>query len=207
MWQYGRQKLRQIGLRGIFAGWSLSFMRDAFGSAVFFSFFEYVKSQAYYSFLTGYYGSLQRQGIDSLSDRGLPLIEPHYALEPCFLMAAGVAASVAQQTIQHPLNTIQNIHVARLEYLDHQATLRPSRKQMLRIYYLAYQETYKRCKRKAARAGGWSRWLYRGFLGNALRQVPSTSAGLVIFELVRRKHADTADAMYLRKDGHDILLR
>jgi hypothetical protein len=207
MWQYGRQKLRQIGLRGIFAGWSLSFMRDAFGSAVFFSFFEYVKSQAYYSFLTGYYGSLQPQGISSLSDRGLPLIEPHYALEPCFLMAAGVTASVAQQTIQHPLNTIQNIHVARLEYLDHQATLRPSRKQMLRIYYLAYQETYKRCKRKAARAGGWSRWLYRGFLGNALRQVPSTSAGLVIFELVRRKHADTADAMYLRQHGHDILLR
>ncbi|KAL2809509.1 mitochondrial carrier domain-containing protein [Aspergillus granulosus] len=208
MWHYGRQKLKQIGMRGIFAGWSLSFMRDAFGSAVFFSFFEYIKSQAYYSFLTSYYGSLQRhQAVHTLSDRGLPLIEPHYALEPCFLMAAGVAASIAQQTIQHPLNAIQNIHVARLEYLDHQATLRPSNKQMLRIYYSAYQETYKRCKRKAARAGGWTRWLYRGFLGNALRQVPSTSAGLVIFELVRRKHADTADAMYLQKDGHDILLR
>ncbi|KAL3466606.1 mitochondrial carrier domain-containing protein [Aspergillus heterothallicus] len=208
LWHYGRQKLKQIGLRGIFAGWSLSFMRDAFGSAVFFSCFEYVKSQAYYSFLTGYYGTLQRfQGAFSLSDRGLPLVEPHYALEPCFLMAAGVAASIAQQTIQHPLNAIQNIHVSRLEYLDHQATLRPSNKQMLRIYYLAYQETFKRCKRKAARSGGWTKWLYRGFLGNAIRQVPSTSAGLVIFELVRRKHADTTDSMYLRDDNHDILLR
>ncbi|KAL2836817.1 mitochondrial carrier domain-containing protein [Aspergillus pseudoustus] len=208
MWHYGRQKLTHIGLRGIFAGWSLSFMRDAFGSAIFFSCFEYIKSQAYYSFLTSYYGSFRCQEVVySLSDCGLPLIEPHYALEPCFLMAAGVTASIAQQTIQHPLNAVQNIHVARLEYLDHQATLRPSNKQMLRIYYLAYQETYKRCKRKATRAGGWTRWLYRGFLGNALRQVPSTSAGLVIFELVRRKHAESVDAMYLREGGRDILLR
>lgn len=211
MWHYGQRKLQQIGIRGIFAGWSLSFLRDSFGSAVFFSSFEYIKSQAYYSFLTRYYGSSSPQKGGYLqssqsSDRGVPLIKPHYALEPCFLLAAGLLASVAQQTIQHPLNVIQNIHIARLEYLDHQAALRPSRRQMLRIYYLAYQETYKRCIRKAARAGGWTRWLYRGFLGNALRQVPSTSAGLVIFELVRRKHASMADATYIRKDGYDILL-
>ncbi|KAL4786674.1 mitochondrial carrier domain-containing protein [Aspergillus varians] len=211
MWQYGQHKLQQIGLRGIFAGWGLSIMRDSFGSAVFFSCFEYVKSQAYYSFLTRYYASQHSHKGGYLqssqsSDRGVPLIKPHYALEPCFLLAAGLVASIAQQTIQHPLNTIQNIHVARLEYLDHQATLGPSNRQMLRVYYLAYQETFKRCRRKATRAGGWARWLYRGFLGNALRQVPSTSAGLVIFELVRRKYANMADATYIRKDGYDILL-
>lgn len=211
MWHYGQHKLHQIGLRGIFAGWSLSALRDSFGSAVFFSFFEYIKSQAYYSFLTRYYGPRYSQMEGYLhqsqsSDRGVPLIKPHYTLEPCFLLAAGLIASVAQQTIQHPINTIQGIHVARLEYLDHQAALRPSNRQMLQIYYLAYQETYKRCKRKAARAGGWARWLYRGFFGSALRQVPSTSAGLVIFELVRRKYASLADSMYIRKDGYDILL-
>ncbi|TPR08399.1 Ribosome associated membrane protein RAMP4 family protein [Aspergillus niger] len=75
MWHYGRHKLNQIGVRGIFAGWGLSFTRDAFGYAVFFSFFEFVKSQAYYSFLTWYYGSRrthyveQSQHIQS-SDRG-----------------------------------------------------------------------------------------------------------------------------------------
>ncbi|PTU20944.1 hypothetical protein P175DRAFT_0509450 [Aspergillus ochraceoroseus IBT 24754] len=211
MWHYGRHKLNQIGLRGVFAGWSLSFLRDAFGAAVFFSVFEYVKSQAYYSFITGYYGSLQPHRVENLqssqsSDRGVPLIKPHYALEPCFLMAAGIAASFAQQTIQHPLNIIQNIHVTRLEHLDHHASLNPSNKQMMRLYYLAYQETYKRCKRKAARAGGWGRWLFRGFLRNTFRQVPSTSAGLVIFELVRRRHANLADATYIQKDGYDILL-
>ncbi|BAE61113.1 unnamed protein product [Aspergillus oryzae RIB40] len=211
MWHYGRHKLKQIGIRGIFAGWSLSFLRDAFGYGVFFSFFEYIKSQAYYSFITGYYGSLRIHDVDELfstqSDgRGVPLIKPHYTLEPCFLMAAGVAASIAQQAIQHPLSMIQNLHVARLEYLDHQASLHPSRRQMLRLYYLAYQETYKRCRKRAKRAGGWRHWLFRGFVRDAIRQVPSTSAGLVIFELVRRKYASLADAVYIQKDGYDILL-
>ncbi|KAF7595127.1 hypothetical protein BBP40_007094 [Aspergillus hancockii] len=210
MWHYGRHKLKQIGVRGIFAGWALSFLRDALGYGVFFSFFEYIKSQAYYSFITGYYGSLHVHRMDeqlsTQSDRGVPLIKPHYTLEPCFLMVAGVAASVAQQIIQHPLSIIQNLHVARLEYLDHQASLHPSRRQMLQLYYLAYRETYKRCEKKATRIGGWRHWLYRGFVRNAIRQVPSTSAGLVIFELVRRKYANLADALYIKKDGYDIFL-
>ncbi|KAJ5164712.1 Mitochondrial substrate/solute carrier [Penicillium coprophilum] len=173
---------------GVFAGWSLSFMRDSLGYAVFFSSFEYIKSQSYYSFITWYYGSLQVDHVDKLSssessDRGVPLIKPHYALEPCFLMMAGVVASIAQQTIQHPLSRIQDLHLGRLEYLDHQASLIPSRQKMIRLYYHAYQETFKRCKRKAVRAGGWRSWLFRGFVGSSLRQVPSTSAGLIIFEL------------------------
>ncbi|KAJ5476950.1 Mitochondrial substrate/solute carrier [Penicillium diatomitis] len=200
MWHYGHQKLKQIGVRGIFAGWSLSFLRDSFGYAIFFSTFEYVKSQSYYSFVTWYYGALRAETVDRLpspgsSDRGVPLIKPHYALEPCFLMMAGVFASVAQQTIQHPIGRVQDLHLGRLEYLDSQASMDPSRRQMLRIYYHAYQETFKRIRRKAARAGGLRAWLYRGFAGSALRQVPSTSAGLVIFELVRRRYASLADAV------------
>lgn len=211
MWHYGHHKLKQIGLRGVFAGWSLSFMRDSLGYAVFFSVFEYIKSQSYYSFITWYYGSLHSNHLDMLpssgsSDRGVPLIKPHYALEPCFLMMAGVVASVAQQAIQHPLSRFQGLHLGRLEYLDHQASLDHSRKQMLRLYYHAYQETWKRCERKAMRAGGWRPWLYRGFVSSAIRQVPSTSAGLVIFELVRRRYASQDDTVHIQKDGYDILL-
>ena len=44
MWSFGWDKLRQIGLRGIFAGWGLSFAKDSLGSAIFFSAFEYVKA-------------------------------------------------------------------------------------------------------------------------------------------------------------------
>ncbi|KAJ6171624.1 hypothetical protein N7470_000691 [Penicillium chermesinum] len=119
---------------------------------------------------------------------------------------AGVVASVAQQAIQHPLSRLQDLHLGRLEYLDHQASLDPSRRQMFRLYYHAYQETFKRCERKAMRAGGWRPWLFRGFVSSSLRQVPSTSAGLVIFELVRRRYASLADAVHIQKDGYDILL-
>ena len=211
MWHYGHEKLRQIGIRGIFAGWGLSFLRDSLGYGIFFSSFEYIKAQAYYAFIPAYYGSLGRQQINRLQtpgsgEKGIPLIRPHYALEPCFLMMAGMVASIAQQAVQHPLSVIQNLHFGRLEYLDHQARIEPSNGRMLRRYYHAYQETYKRCQKKSARAGGWRRWLYRGFAGGAVRQVPSTSAALVIFELVRRKYASLTEVVYIEKDGYKIVL-
>lgn len=210
MWHYGRHKLKQIGVNGIFAGWPLSFLRDSFGCALFFTCFEYIKSQAYYSYITAYYGSPGPYCAGQLSSRpsdpDLPLIKPHYALEPCFLMIAGIVASISQQAIQYPLGMVQNLHFSRLEYLDRQASLHPSRKHILRFYFHAYQETFKRCQKKAAHAGGWRTWLFHGFVRNAIRQVPSTSAGLVVFELVRRKYTNLADAVYIRKDGYGILL-
>ncbi|OJJ44206.1 hypothetical protein ASPZODRAFT_72758 [Penicilliopsis zonata CBS 506.65] len=207
VWQYGRHKLKQIGLRGIFAGWGLSFLRDSFGYALFFSSFEYIKSQAYYSFITRHYGKLDAQYIiTETDDRGITFIRPHYALEPCFLMVAGSVASISQQIIQHPLSKIQKLHFSRLEYLDHQASLDISKKQMLRHYYSAYRETFKRCKKKASRAGGWLQWLYQGFLRSAIRQVPSTSAGLIIFELVCRKYSNPVDALYIQKEDYNIII-
>lgn len=209
MWDYGWKKLREIGVRGIFAGWSLSFLRDSFGYALFFSSFEYIKSQAYYSYIIWYYGSLQRKDpskLAALEEFSKPTIIPHYALEPGFLLSAGVVASFSQQLIQYPLGIMQNLHYGRLEYLDLQAKLRHPGSQMLKHYYHAYQETFKRCQKRATRSGGWLRWLYGGFFRNSIRQVPSTSAGLVIFELMRRKYATAADTVILEKDGFDILL-
>lgn len=43
MWSFGVEKLREIGLCGIFVGWMLLFVKDSFGSVMFFSVFEYVK--------------------------------------------------------------------------------------------------------------------------------------------------------------------
>jgi hypothetical protein len=214
MWQYGKHKLQDIGLRGIFAGWSLSFLRDGIGYGLFFSFFEYMKGQAYYSFVARYYGALQPHLVEKMSftpsatasDRGVPTIKPHYTLEPCFLMLAGVMASLAQQTIQHPLSVLQNLHYGRLESLDHQASLDHSGRQMMRHYYHAYQETFQQSRELAMRAGGWRPFLFSKFMNNTVRQVPSTSAGLLIFELVRRKYGSQTDEIRIRKDGYDILL-
>jgi hypothetical protein len=63
------------------------------------------------------------------------------------------------------------------------------------------------CTAEAKSEGlGLARWLYRGFWWNTIRQVPSTSAGLIIFELIRRKYGFGAEEVRITKDGYDILL-
>ncbi|KAF2090174.1 putative mitochondrial carrier protein [Saccharata proteae CBS 121410] len=215
MWQYAGHKLREIGVRGVFAGWSLSLLKDSFGSGVFFATFEYIKSQAYYGFVTKYYGKYEptfhwhpyKSTIRYENGDGRPTIRPHYMMEPSFILLAGIAASVFQQGIQYPLTEVQNVHYGRLESIDyasHQETKQP--RGMLRMYYRAYEETYKQCRMQAKRLGGWRAWLYKDFFMNTIRQVPSTSAGLIVFEVVRRKYGNDSDAVRIEKDGYDILL-
>ena len=220
MWQYGRGKLHEIGIRGIFAGWGLSFLKDSFGSGIFFCTFEYTKAQAYYRYVRWYYGNLNEPTIDKLAkktgvtateDQPTPLIRPHYALEPGFLMLAGMTASVMQQLVLYPLSTLQTLHYERLEELDKKAvklqqTPSATRGRMLRAYYHAYQATWRQSKLQAVNKGGVPRWLFRGFWWFTIRQVPSTSAGLIIFELVRRKYGLTGDEVKITQDGYDILL-
>ncbi|CAI4213369.1 unnamed protein product [Parascedosporium putredinis] len=229
MWAFSAAKLREIGARGIFAGWGLTFVKDSFGSAVFFSAFEYVKAQSYYKFVRWYYEGLDEDIIDTLARKrphdgdggggGLRIIRPHYAIEPLFLLLAGVGASFAQQIVLHPLNHIQIEHWNHLEDIDEKAQrlrgqprtgslLSRLRSRMFRSYYRAYQETWAQCRAEAAAEGSKSvgRWLYRGFWWNTIRQVPSTSAGLIIFELVRKKYGLTREEVRITKDGYDILL-
>lgn len=212
MWAYGRSKLTEIGPRGIVAGWGLSFVKDSLGFAVFFATFEYVKAQAYYDFVIKYYGDLHGK-LDSplleprLDGTGnVDTIRPHYAIEPVFLTLAGLSASVTQQVIQQPLNLIQSIHYKSLAFLDKQARIDQSKAAMLRSYYSAYRKTYQQCLIHARRSGGWRRWLYRGLFYNTIKMVPSTSAGLLIFEMIRRRYGSEAEAVRIQKDGYEILL-
>ncbi|KAK4203113.1 mitochondrial carrier domain-containing protein [Triangularia verruculosa] len=228
MWTFSREKLAEIGPRGIFAGWGLSLLKDSMGSAVFFSLFEWVKAQGYYGFVGWYYGSLEEDTIVLLSQKrpaGLDgkvfpkkdrltgeverqadgelrmptVIRPHYAIEPAFLLLAGMGASVAQQVVLHPLGHIQSEHWERLEALDAKArklktTEAGNSRRMWKAYRDAYRVTWGECAAEATAAGlNMRQWLYRGFWWNTLRQVPSTSAGLIIFELVRRKYGFGGD--------------
>ncbi|KIW01057.1 uncharacterized protein PV09_07571 [Verruconis gallopava] len=212
MWHYAYQKLKSIGPQGVFAGYSLSLVKDAVGCALFFSTFEYVKAQIYYGFLTRWYGKMDAAtvfGLQRSADRHegkKPIIRPHYMIEPTFLLLAGVGASVAQQVVQHPITRVQDVHYQRLESIDYAAQLENRKRSMFRLYYHAYEKTYEQCRRQARREGGWRRWLYRDFLWTTIRQTPSTSAGLIVFEIVRRKYADSSDVVRIRKDGYDILL-
>ncbi|KAI1160999.1 mitochondrial carrier domain-containing protein [Nemania serpens] len=226
MWSFSADKLREIGVRGVFAGWGLSFMKDSFGSAVFFSTFEYVKAQSYYNFIKWYYSGLNQDTVYDIARRrpvsqeeNKPvLITPHYAIEPMFLLLAGISASSAQQVILHPLTHVQVKHWDHLEDLDAKAEKvrgaaaanpdKPRRRwRMLRAYYHAYQETWTQCASEAAsERKGIIRWLYRGFWWNTIRQVPSTSAGLIIFELVRRKYGSHDEPVRVAGDNYEILL-
>ena len=251
LWSFSADKLGEIGVRGIFAGWGLSFVKDSCGNAVFFSTFEYVKAQCYYSFVTWYYGGLNEEVVDLLARkrparraearsevRGEPsyvdgwggggdgnddsevvVIRPHYAIEPMFLLLAGISASFAQQLLLHPLTHVQVKHWDHLEDLDAKAAKlrapraaaapdqRRRRWRMLRAYYHAYQETWSHLATEAASQGRSPlSFLYRGFWWNAIRQVPSTSAGLIIFELVRRKYGMGGEEVRIMRDNYDILL-
>ncbi|KAK4161588.1 mitochondrial carrier domain-containing protein [Cladorrhinum sp. PSN259] len=232
MWSFSSQKLKEIGPKGIFAGWGLSFLKDSVGCAVFFSLFEYVKAQGYYNFVAWYYGSLnedtilllsekrpagadgKRQGSSEDDDYKMPtIIRPHYAIEPAFLLLAGMGASVSQQVFLHPLSHIQVEHWERLEALDAKAqrlkekVKNPKSRTMMQAYRDAYRVTWAECVAEAQAAGLTVRqWLYRGFWWNTIRQVPSTSAGLIIFELVRRKYGLGGEKVRISRDGYDILL-
>lgn len=76
----------------------------------------------------------------------------------------------------------------------------------LRVYTDAYKTTFKQCAIMARKAGGLRKYLYADFLMGTLRQVPSTSAGLIVFEILRRKYSLDEEVVKIRKDGYDILL-
>ena len=220
MWQYGWRKLHEIGLRGVFTGWSLSFAKESAGCGVFFATFEFFKSQLYYSFLSRY-GVSKTYEEHTDAAAGTATIQPHFALEPIFILLAGVAASITQQMIQYPLGRVQALRVSRLEPLDrhhyhdrdrphsrrhpHPSQRSPKRTHptTTRFYYKAYAKTFQHARHRALRAGGWRIWLFSGLLSSTLRQIPSTSAGLFVFELFRRRYGVDGSGAASERDEHD----
>ncbi|KAI5298759.1 hypothetical protein KEM55_002975, partial [Ascosphaera atra] len=136
-----------------------------------------------------------------------PVIHPHYAIEPAFLLMAGITASLTSQFIHYPLGIIQDVYYERLDRLDRQARHgHSSWRKMMRFHQEAYRELKTRCAFRAVQAGGWRRFLFQGFWGNVVKSVPSTSAGLIIFELVRRRQGSEGEPILIRNEGYDVLL-
>lgn len=231
-WHYAFHKTREIGVRGVFAGWSLRLLKDSLGCAVFFGSFEWVKAQGFYSFVGWWYAGARKtqratrpvqdernQSYDKV-EKEVEVLRPHFALEPTFLLLAGMSASFAQALVQYPLALVQDRHYKRLESLD-AIRSRNARsiskaspsvpkprplKATFRDYALAYHRTLRRCSAQAKKAGGWLRWGYGGFWWNTLRAMPSTSTGLIIFEVVRRRYAIGDEEVRIKIDGRDVLL-
>ena len=150
------------------------------------------------------------------------VIKPHFAIEPAFLALAGMTASLAQQAIAHPLGRVQDVHFWSITQGERKSATEPLSADILPKQSLAktneqavcekpvitasYRNTWAICKQQARKAGGWWKYLYTGFWWSTIRQVPSTAAGLVIFELVRKRYADEVEAIRIEEDGYDILL-
>ncbi|KAF3941706.1 hypothetical protein ABW19_dt0203708 [Dactylella cylindrospora] len=212
-WAYGRRKLAEVGLHGIFAGYSLSLTKEALGYGFFFSSFEYVKQQAYYGWLSHYYGHRHRylHPFGTKSTDPITIIQPHWALEPLFILFAGASASFASQAAFHPLNQIQNVHMNRLEDIDRAnakvaAGLQKHTYGWWTRYSHAYEKTFLDCRNLASANGGWGRWLYQGYLWNTIKSTPSTAAALIVFELVRRKFGEEVGLVSIQHDGFEIVL-
>lgn len=138
--------------------------------------FEYVKQQSYYSFLSHYYGHRHRylHPFGTKSSDPITIINPHWALEPTFLLFAGTSASFASQAVFHPLNQIQSVHLARLDGIDRANSLAASGVKKHTMgwwtrYSHAYEKTFLQCREHARASGGWRPWLYQGYLLNTIK--------------------------------------
>ncbi|KAK6498537.1 hypothetical protein TWF481_011125 [Arthrobotrys musiformis] len=211
-WAYGRRILGEIGLHGVFAGYSLSLIKECLGYGLFFSTFEYIKQQMYYKWLSHYYGHRHRylHPFGKPSDP-ITIIRPHWSLEPMFLLGAGASASFASHAAFYPLNQIQNAHLKQLEFIDRSnalaaAGLKKHSYGWWTRYSHSYEQTYKDCRDLAIKNGGWRRWLYKGYLMNTMKSTPSTAAALIVFELVRRKFGEEVGLASIQHDGFEIVL-
>ncbi|KAK9384561.1 mitochondrial carrier domain-containing protein [Lipomyces mesembrius] len=221
LWRYSIEKLKAIGVRGVFAGYTLSFTKEALGFACFFSTFESVKQWSYARVVRDYgapipkyvdaaaklpAGSKQNQH-STIRER------PSAALYPATILGAGAAATIALQIVQYPLSRLQNIHLTILESIDFnmiylhereqqkgEATVpytRTARRELLRTYINAYQQMFQQVRKlkNVGKQKSWLRWLYKGFVRNTLTVVPSSSVGLFVFEIMRIRYMEELEGL------------
>ncbi|KAK9370531.1 mitochondrial carrier domain-containing protein [Lipomyces kononenkoae] len=229
LWRYAMEKLKTIGLRGVFAGYALSFTKESLGFAFFFSTFESVKQWSY-SRIVRDYGAPIPKYLDAAAK--LPAgsnqnqhsnirEKPSAALYPATILVAGAAATIALQIVQYPLSRLQNLHLTNLESIDfdkiysrkpsseHGAdnaemvkSARTARRELLQAYIKAYRQTFReaRALKNMGKHRSWPQWLYKGFIRNTLTAVPSTSVGLFVFEIMRIRYIESVEGVTVELD-------
>lgn len=207
LWVYGAAKLREVGLVGVFAGYSFSLLKESLGFAFYFSTFEVVKTHGYnltYRLLSAF------SRFKARASKFLHLHEPAIVdekqlkaekrrltkiLKSTFILLAGASAAFSLLSVQYPLTKVQKIHLSRLEAKDiYNASTKTSYKPFIKLYYNSYIETYHqvvKIKRKSKLT--WMQLGYKGFVRNALTTIPATSVGLLVFEIMRTRLADTLE--------------
>lgn len=177
MWSYSLSKLIEVGPRGVFAGYPISFLKESFGYSLFFGTFETVKGPIYKNYVRYLHNGETKSKV----------------LYPSFILAAGALASVSVQVVHYPLGKFQKLHLMRLEALDEINKHRTpeSRLSTWRVYSNTYVHTFEQISKLVSKnaSGSWFKWFYGGFFRATLATMPSTSIGLVVFEIMRLRYA------------------
>lgn len=162
-WSYSLAQLKSMGFRTIFAGYPFNFVKESFGFGLFFSTFELVKGQIYNSYST--------------------YIHNGPAVYPSFILLAGALAAVSVQSVQYPVGKLHKLYAMSCEVLSKTNSPEIGTRG-------AYAMTWKHAKKLCAKNNlGWWRWLYQGFVRATVATMPSTSIGLVVFEIFRIRYA------------------
>ncbi|KAF9972155.1 hypothetical protein BGZ73_004772 [Actinomortierella ambigua] len=143
-----------------------------------------------------------------------------------FVLIAGAAAAVAYQAVDYPMENIRSqfyLKEAEMQerVLQQQQQLAANSTKHSATYSTLssnaastnaassseiYRQTYQECQRRARAAGGWRRFLFKGFGMTAIRSVPAASVGFLVFEIMKRKldarmfeHEDREMVLYLQQ--------
>lgn len=210
LWIYGLNKLKEIGLVGVFAGYGFSLIKESLGFAFYFSAFETVKTQGYhltYKMINSYQG-FKKSLNDKFTYIGIiskaPQVDQNKVkleekrltklLKSTFVLLAGASAAFSLLAIQYPLTKVQKIHLSRLEALDVYNASRNSRRPFIKLYYNSYIDTYLQViKMKHKSKLSWFNVSYKGFFRYAYTTIPSTTIGLLVFEIMRTKLSDSLE--------------
>lgn len=210
LWVYGLNKLREVGLVGVFAGYGFSLIKESLGFAFYFSTFEVVKTQGYsltYRMITAYRRAklnIQKKlSFFGTSDPDIEIDERLVRMEQTrltkilkssFVLLAGATAAFSLLAVQYPLTKVQKIHLSRLEALDVYNSSSSNTRPFIKLYYNSYIDTYFQVlKIKSKSKMTWFQVAYKGFVRNALTTIPATSVGLLVFEIMRTKLADNLE--------------
>lgn len=248
MWSYGIAKLKEIGPRGVFSGFSLSLFKESLGFGLFFSTFETIKGPWYRTYINFFHDGDTKSA--------------HKAVYPTFILFSGAMAAAAVQLVHYPLGKVQKLYLMRLEALDEiarqqelvnkknkllyktknlkSATPETSRNllnfmrqfitnrrysaidfkkvivdfiipphSVFRLYSKAYSHTFNQIHKLVIKdaAGNWWRWFYGGFVRSTLATMPSTSIGLVVFEIMRLRYASPENSLSDPDFGNEQVLK
>lgn len=118
-------------------------------------------------------------------------------LKSSFILLAGASAALSLLAIQYPLSKIQKLHLGRLEALDiYNSYNGDARHPFFKLYYNSYIETYRQILKIKQRSKlSWFELSYKGFVRNAMTTIPVTSVGLLVFEIMRTKLAESLSDM------------